>query len=418
MNTDNRKDVMTGSAALPLAGFRILDFSRLLPGPWCTNLLAGLGAEVIKVEAPEGDPSRHNPPFGTAGSIYFDGVNCNKRNIVLDLKSADDRAHADALLAKADVVIESFRAGVADKLGIGYDHAKERNPRVIYCSISGFGRTGGLAAVPGHDLIIQALSGLLGVDGRETGEMRVPAFQAGDYAAAAFASIAILSALVGDPAKRESRYLDISMLDSLLAMGGINFAPALSRQSGGKGDAQIQVWGKNPRYSIYRTADNRSVAVCLLEKGLWSGFCRKIGRADLISSSEISSDRHSDHGGQGEAYRSAIAKYCSERTLSEHQRIMMEDSVPIAPVLTPEEVLASSFISDRGMIADYTHSNSGTSGQRLANPLLLVGLASMSSFAAPGMDEHSAEILQELSEAGSGGLNCTAGPVPGKGIVI
>lgn len=398
MNNYNGNDEMACSAALPLAGFRILDFSRLLPGPWCTNLLAGLGAEVIKVEAPEGDPSRHNPPFGAAGSVYFDGVNCNKRTIVLDLKSAGDRVHADALLAKADVVIESFRAGVADKLGIGYEHARALNPRVIYCSISGFGRTGGLAAVPGHDLIIQALSGMLGVDGRETGEMRVPAFQAGDYAAAAFAAIAILSALVGDPAKRESRYLDISMLDSLLAMGGINFAPALSRKSGGEGDAKIQVWGKNPRYSIYRTADERSVAVCLLEKGLWSSFCGRIGRDDLISPSETSSDRHSDHGGAGETYRSAIAKYCSERTLAEHQRIMIEDSVPIAPVLTPEEVLASSFISDRRMIANYSSSNSDVSGQRLANPLLFLGLAAMSSVAAPGMGEHSAEILQALSE--------------------
>lgn len=400
MQNDNQAYLpLPNAVSQPLAGFRVLDFSRLLPGPWCANLLAGLGADVIKVEAPEGDPSRHNPPFNGTGSVYFDGVNCNKRSISLNLKSEDDRLHAEALIARADVVIESFRTGVADQLGIGYEHAKSINPHVIYCSISGFGRTGKLANVPGHDLIIQAVSGLLGVDGRQSEPQRVPAFQAGDYAAAAFAAISILSTLVGDPEKRVSRYLDISMLDSLLAMGGINFTTALSIRSGGTGQPQLQAWGKNPRYSTYRTADNRSVAVCLLEKHLWQKFCERIGRNDLVSDHESSSDRHSDHGKVGEEYRKAIGDYCSSYTLREHQRKMIEDSVPIAPILTPEEVLSLDFISERNMVMDFSAPDADAVQSRLTNPLVFLGLLNMSNTAAPEIGEHNEQILQETANS-------------------
>lgn len=395
-NDDQGHVPLPNPVAQPLAGFRVLDFSRLLPGPWCANLLAGLGADVIKVEAPEGDPSRHNPPFNVAGSVYFDGVNCNKRSISLNLKSESDRAHAEALIGRADVVIESFRTGVADQLGVGYERAKSLNPHVVYCSISGFGRTGRLANVPGHDLIIQAVSGLLGVDDRQCEPQCVPAFQAGDYAAAAFAAISILSTLVGDPAKRKSCYLDISMLDSLLAMGGINFTAALSMRSGGTGKPQLQAWGKNPRYSTYRTADNRSVAVCLLEKHLWQKFCERIGRNDLVSERESSSDRHSDHGKAGEEYRNVISDYCSSRTIKEHQQTMIEDGVPIAPILTPEEVLALDFISERSMVMGFTAPGTDAVQSRLANPLVFLGLLNMSNTVAPGIGEHTEQILQEI----------------------
>lgn len=393
--------VMPANVAQPLAGMRVVDFSRLLPGPWCANLLAGLGAEVVKVEAPEGDPSRHNPPFNSEGSVYFDGVNCNKQSIALDLGTEAGRSRAAALIADADVVLESFRTGVADKLGVGYERAKALNPRVVYCSISGFGRSGSLAAVPGHDLIIQALSGLLGVDGRESEPLRVPAFQAGDYAAAAFAAISILAALVGDPKTRQARYLDISMLDSLLAMGGINFTAALSRRGGGSGTPQLQAWGRNPRYSIYRTKDDRSVAVCLLEKHLWRNFCLRIGRTDLITESETASDRHSDHGEVGQAYRKAIGDYCASRTLDEHQATMISDGVPIAPVLTPDEVLATDFIRERDMIMEFPARSGGPAQTRLTNPLVFLGLAMMASGPAPGIDEHGSEIVAAI---GSGGV--------------
>ena len=371
--------------AAPLTGIRVVDFSRLLPGPWCTNLFAGLGADVVKVEAPEGEPSRHNPPYNADGSVYFDGVNCNKTCIALDLRTDDGQARAATLMSGADVVIESFRSGVADKLGVGFARARELNPRIVYCSISGFGRTGSLSQVPGHDLIIQALSGILGVDGREVEGLRVPAFQAGDYAAAAFAAISVLATLVGDPAKREARYLDVSMLDSLLAMGGINFTAALSRRSGGSGEPKLQAWGRNPRYAIYRTADGRSVAVCLLEKHLWQKFCQYIARPDLVSEQEAAVDRHSDHGDSGEAYREAIAGYCASRTLAEHQRTMMADGLPIAPVLTPDEVLASPFIPERGMVMDFPARNAGPIQSRLTNPLVFLGLAAMVAGPVPGI---------------------------------
>lgn len=374
-----------------LDGLRVVDFSRLLPGPWCTQMLADLGAEVIKVESPEGDPSRHNPPRQQAHSAYFAGVNRGKRSVVLDLRSPDGAEAARRLIARADILVESFAVGVAQRLGIDYATARVLKPDLVYCSISGFGQNGPLAESPGHDLVVQAGSGVLGVG--PAGAM--PAFQAADYAGGTFALIGILSALHRRRSSGEGAYLDIAMFDGLLAMGDIALTGALARANGQSGTPMMEVWGGNPRYAIYPTADGRHVAVSLLEKRLWARFCDAIGRADLVFDDERPEHRHSDHGERAAHYRAAISDYCKRHSAAEIDRAMQARDVPVRVVASPDEALASDHARARGMVyqEDDPHDGRVT---RLGNPLARSGLAAARHRPPPLLGEHTAEVLAEL----------------------
>lgn len=380
------------ATALPLAGVRIVDFTRLLPGPWCTQVLADMGADVVKVEAPAvGDPSRHNPPLQREHSAYFASVNRGKRSVALDLRSPDGLEAARRLIARADIVIESFAVGVAARLGIDYDSARGLKPDVIYCSITGFGQDGPLADSPGHDLVVQATTGVLGI----TGHGGMPAFQAADYAGAAFGVIAILGALQRRHATGEGARLDIAMFDGLFAMSEIALLGALARAAGQTGKPMLEVWGRNPRYCIYPTADGRFVAVSLLEARLWARFCHAIGRTDLVFE-ERQDERHSDHGERAAHYREAIAGYCASRTAAEIDHAMRAQDIPVSVVLTPDEALRSDHARARGMTHVEQDPHDGAV-VRIGNPLARAGLALATGHRPPPLlGEHTAEVLAEL----------------------
>lgn len=349
------RDQRAETEALPLAGVKVVDFSRLLPGPWCAQLLGDLGAEVIKVERPEGDPSRHNPPLYRKESVYFCSVNGNKRSAALDLTRPDDVETARRLIAEADVLVESFGAGRAKKLGIDWEAAEAVNPRLVYCSLTGFGQNGPLAHIPGHDLAVQAMSGILGVT-----RPAMPAFQAGDYAAAAMAVIGILAALRARDHSGRGRFLDVAMFDGLFGMGNIAFATALSRRAGGTGAPAMEVWGGNPRYAIYPTSDGRSVAVCLLETKIWREFCAAIGRTDLIFEDEDPSHRLSSHGERAVLYREAIAGFCAGHSRDEIGARMIALGLPVLPVLSPAEAVESEHAQARGLVETVEHPTEGS----------------------------------------------------------
>lgn len=342
------------SEKLPLDGIRVADFSRLLPGPWCTQMLADLGAEVIKVERPDGDPSRHNPPYYTRESVYFCSVNGGKRSLALDLSDPGGRARAHDLIREADVLVESFGRGGAEKLEVDWDRARALNPRLVYCSITGFGQTGALAPVAGHDLAIQAATGLLSL-----ADNPAPAFQAADYAAGSMAVIAILAALRRRDASGEGAYLDVAMFDALFGMGNIGLASALGRLAGGTGTPVMEVWGGNPRYRTYPTRDGKRVAVCLLEAKIWRRFCDVIGRPDLAFDDEDPAARLSDHGGRAEAFQSAIAAYCLAHDRDEIGARMVALALPVIPVLTPDEAVASEHVRSRGLVEEVPHPSEG-----------------------------------------------------------
>ncbi len=377
----------TKTKAGALEGLRVLDFSRMLPGPWCTQMLADFGADVIKVEqAGTGDPSRHNPPdFATTG-VYFQNVNRGKRSLALDLKTAVDRAVVHRLMEQADVVIESFRVGVPARLEVDYETARRLKPDIIYCSVTGYGQTGPLAGIPGHDLVVQSVTGVMGAAPGKEGEIpAVPQFQAADYAAANFALIGILTALHKRQRTGEGTFLDISMFDTLYTMTAVISGAALAGAYSGRDDvADMELFGGNPRYATYAVKDG-AVAVSLLEAHIWARFCTVIGRPDLIDESETPDSRHTSHGARSQLYRDALAAFCMEHTRDELTARMLAHDIPITPVLSPAEALTSEHVRARGLVEQVNHPRDGAM-PLYANPLHGSGLTTGRSNPAPDLD--------------------------------
>ena len=212
----------SSTSALPLAGLRVLDFTRVLAGPMCTMLLGDMGAEVIKIENPAGgDETRGWAPFVGGWSTYFLSVNRNKKSVALNLKSADGRALLDDLIRSSDVLVENFRPGTLDRLGFGYERARAMNERLIYCSISGYGTTGPRSGLPGYDMVIQGESGLMDVTGfPETGPTKV-GVAITDCIAALYAVQAILLACISRSQTGRGQFLDIALLDSAVSVLGM-----------------------------------------------------------------------------------------------------------------------------------------------------------------------------------------------------
>lgn len=383
---------------LPLDGVRVVDFSRLLPGPWCTQTLGDLGADVIKIEQPEiGDYARFNPPTYRSVGAYFNSINRNKRSIVLDLVQVDDRAVAHELIAAADVVVESYRPGVTRKLGIDYAAVARINPGVIYVSITGFGNDSALGRVPGHDLSIQGLAGTLGKHMDAGARPPMPTFQAGDFTAAAFATIGVLAAHVRRGRHGTGCYLEIPMYDSLVSVSNVALSGALTRLVGFEGKPEMEPWGRNPRYNIYPTRDGKFVTVCLLEYRGWKKFCDHIGRPDLAPE-ESWADRHSDHRERADAFREAIATFCLAHDRDALVEMMRKEEISIAVVLSSDEALHSRHAAERGIVGFAAHPTE-TRLPYLVDPLAKAGLSDPERLASPGLGEHSEEIRTELRDA-------------------
>ncbi|MBN9277109.1 MAG: CoA transferase, partial [Hyphomicrobium sp.] len=334
-----------------------------------------------------------NAPFYRDSSAYFESVNGNKRSIRLDIADAADLEIAKRLIAWADVMIVSYRPGVAENLSLDYEAARAIKPGLIYCSITGFGHTGPLSAIPGHDLVVQAASGLMGGT-LEDGLPLVPAFQAADYAAASTAAIGVLAALYRRRDTGEGCFLDLSMFDSLLAMLQVVMTGALSRSTGRQVSDLMEIWGKNPRYCTYKTKDGKAVAVALLEKRLWDSFCRAIDRTDLINASEDERHRTSGHKDHAERYRQVISDICLAHTRDELVTMMSRKNIPILPINTPDEGIAQDHARERGMIEWIEHPTQGRIPQ-IESSLKSAGLTRPRS-PAPALDADREQILKDI----------------------
>jgi crotonobetainyl-CoA:carnitine CoA-transferase CaiB-like acyl-CoA transferase len=388
-----------GNGSLPLDGACVVDFSRLLPGPWCTQALGDMGADVIKVEQPEiGDYGRFNPPaYGPVG-VYFNSINRNKRSITLDLNDPQDKAAVRAILDTADIVVESFRAGVTQNLGIDYETVAKTNPSVIYCSVTGLGNDSAMGRVPGHDLSIQAVAGTLGKHLKDGEVPPMPTFQAGDFTAATYATIGILSAYIRRMRDGRGCYLEVPMYDSLVSASNVAMSGALARLAGHSGKPEMEPWGSNPRYCIYQTKDGKAVAVCLLEMRAWEKFCRHIGRADLIYE-ERWEDRHTAHGERSQAFREAIGGFCLSRTRDDLAVEMRDAGISITPVYSTDEALSAPHAKERGIVRFTQHPAAGTVAH-FHDPLARAGLSDPERRPSPGLGEHSDEIRSTLAQQG------------------
>lgn len=324
----------TGPHPDTLAGVRVVDLTRLLPGPFCTMLLADLGADVIKVEdTGGGDYCRWFPPNYGEGpdSIggFFAGINRGKRGVSLDLKRPEGREALLALVATADVLIESFRPGVMERLGLGPDALRASNPGLVYCAISGFGQTGPYSHRAGHDLQYVALGGALDQTAPSGGAPHPPGFQLADVAGGAlYATIGILGALFHKQRTGEGAALDISMTEGALSL----LAPTLGRMGAGadpprRGNDQLT--GGLPCYRVYETSDGGFMALGALEPKFWAAFCAAVERPEWMH--------------QGHSYDSPVVAEVAElfrgRTRAEWQAFFATIDVCCEPVLSPSEVL-------------------------------------------------------------------------------
>lgn len=275
---------MSAPAALPLQGIRVLDLTRLLPGPAASMHLADMGAEVIKIEDPGvGDYARGIGPVRNDVSLFFAAVNRGKQFLRLDLKQLPDREHFLAMVERADVVIESFRPGVMDKLGLGWSVLKARNPSLVMCAISGYGQTGPLAQLAGHDINYAGYAGMLEQNAAAGSMPALPNLQIGDLLGGTQSALqGILAALVGAKMSGQGRYVDVAMTDCVFAH---NIMPLVAVNHGGRPakPGLDLLTGGVPCYNLYATADGRYMAVGALEFKFWEICCQVLDRPDLIA---------------------------------------------------------------------------------------------------------------------------------------
>ena len=378
-----------------LDGVRVLDLSRLLPGGYCTLLLADMGAEVLKVEdTAGGDYIRWMPPFyggeeeqrAGVASAYFLALNRNKRSLRLNLK--DERGR-DVLLRLAedyDVLVESFRPGVMDRLGVGYDALRERNPRLIYCPISGYGQDGPLTARSGHDTNYLALNGLLGLTGRRGGPPIQSAGQIADLGGGGLmAAVGILAALYERERSGEGQLVDISMTDGSLSWLAMVAARYFAEQKvPHRGEPELT--GGIACYVPYEAKDGGWVSLGALEPKFWQNWCNGVERPDLIEKQFVHPD--SDAGAE-------IAAVFKERTRDEWTAFAGEHDCCLEPILDLDEALGSELVRARGMVVELDQPGIGPVKQ-VGAPIKLSRTPADTTGAAPPLGADTDDVLREI----------------------
>jgi alpha-methylacyl-CoA racemase len=356
----------------PLAGIRVLDLSRLLPGPYCTLLLADLGAEVIKVETPlAGDYARTVADFG--GPAMFEAVNRNKKSIALNYRNPRGKELLFHLARTCDVMIETFRPGAVKRWGIDYDAVAQVNPRIVYCSLSGYGQAGPYAHRAGHDLNYIALGGLLALNGAAGGPPILPGVQIADQAGGMLAAMAILASLVGRQSMGRGAYLDVAMIDAVAAWVAPIAGSLYTFTGQNPPRGQMPLSGGLPCYNVYETADGQFISLAALEPHFWTAFCNAIHRDDLLA-------RQFDSTAIDE-----LAQLFRQLTRDEWQERLREADACVEPVNRIDEALRNSHLRQRGLV---TQENTFGSPFRFA--------AKPDSFSAPALGEHTVKILKGL----------------------
>jgi crotonobetainyl-CoA:carnitine CoA-transferase CaiB-like acyl-CoA transferase len=356
-----------------LAGLRVLDLSVWRPGPYATQLLAEIGADVLKVEPPGGDPMRSYPEL-------FASLNANKRSVVLDLKSDDDRARALELAADADVLVEGFRPGVAARLGMSYDDVRAVSPSIVYCSVSGMGQTGPLRLVPGHDLNYQAWAGALAPEG---GRPEVSKLPIADLAGGMAAAFAVCAAVIRQRGTGEGEYIDAAMTDVLATWTG-SAAPRSS-------DADSSARGV-PGYGMFATADGGNVTLGVLtENHFWASLC------DVLGMEDASGLTFAERMARVDELQTRVTGAIASRDRGELVDKLLAADVPVAPVLDRAEMLALAHLRERGVSTADPWADPA-----IGYPVLFQTHAAARTSPPPALDEHRGTgFLTNPSNSGS-----------------
>lgn len=361
-----------GVQTLILDGIRILCLAYLLPGPYCTMLLGDLGAEVIIIEPPWGDPARRTPG-------YLSSLNRNKKGIVLNLKMEEGKQICRELAKTADVFLEGFRPGVTKKLGIDYDSIKKVNPQIIYCSISGFGQDGPYRDRPAHDLSYQGICGLLTAYGKPV----LPNITIADLASGLVSAFGILVALIAHGKYGKGQYIDVAMSDTLVSLMSVpigryfttGISPNPSRAGRG----------------IFKTKDDRYITLSIAaEEHFWRNLCTVLGWGEETKNLSVIQRRELH-----EELNSRIAHALMTRNSAEWLKILTANDIPCGPVLDVEEVIKDPHILHRGMIREIQDAK-GNRVKQVAHPIKYSDICTDPRSPEPELGEHTREILKSL----------------------
>jgi CoA:oxalate CoA-transferase len=407
--SENADRANAEKTSCPLAGYRILDLTTFLSGPFCTQILADLGAEVVKLEAPDGDSSRLIPPhFVGDDSAYFLGINRNKKSIVVDMKQADGLALTRRLILAADIVVENFRPGVAARIGLDIAALTAANPRLIWASISGFGQTGPWSDKPAYDMIVQALSGVMsltGEPGRPAVRLGIPA---GDMVAGMYAAIAVNAALADRERSGQGRVIDISMLDCQLAM--LSYQSTYALVAGVTPQPQGARHDSIPTYRSFVAADGRELVVTANTERMWRGLCEGLGLPELVS------DPRFANGAARLEHREALWPLLEaaflKRDAADWIEPLAELGVPIALIKLVNEALDDARHAGREMVMPLTN-EAGEMIEVVGNPIKFTGAGERPASYPPVLGAQAEQVLEDwlaLDGAEVGKL-CDAGVV-------
>ena len=380
-----------------LAGLRVLDFSHALAGPYCTLLLASYGAAVYKVEAPGGSDMGRGwgPPFVNGQASFFLGLNRGKYGVAIDLKTPDGLQLCRDLAAKTDLLVENFRPGSMERLGLGYEALRAANPGLVYCSISGFGQTGPRRDEPAMDLIVQCTSGLVSITGTESGEQVRSGFSVADVGSGMYAVIGIMMALHARERTGLGQFVDVSMQDCMVAAMTSNYSSFL-----GSGVVPTPMGSAFPTLSPYRVfqAADRGFALAVGSEKLWSAFCQATGKTEL--------EQHPDYASNGaRCTNRAVLEPLLEAMFRQQSAghwidLLGNAGVPCALVRRFDEVVADPQSEARKMFPNVEGPYSGAY-KATGAPIKLPAMPAEAGMSAPWPGEHTALVLQEVLGLGA-----------------
>lgn len=368
-----------------LAGIRILDLTRLLPGPYCSMMLADFGAEVIKIEEPlTGDYARNFPPSQNGFGYWHLQLNRNKKSLAIDLKTDKGREVFFRLLKTADVVMESYRPGVLQRLGIDYENAKKANPKIIYCSLSGYGKKGPRVYEADHDINYVSLAGITSMSGEKNGKPAIPGVLMADMNAASLAAISILTALRHADKTGEGQEIEVALYNAALTLmpgaASLYFGSGFVAERGNN-----WLTGACANYNIYETKDHRYLAVGALEKKFWANLCRVLGKEQMIDMI----DQEENH----ELLMKELASEFSKNTLAEWEEILAGKDTCTTPVLDFSEAMSAEQTLANEMVLTVEDPDIGKYKQ-IGFPIKMSGTPGSLRHRAPKLGENNNELLQ------------------------
>ena len=380
------------NSAYPLHGIRVLDFTRVLAGPYCTMILADMGAEVIKVEHPEGgDDARAFGPFLEGKSAYFMSINRGKKSITVNLKSGEGRELITKLAQGVDVVVENFRPGAMDRLGLGAKSLQAINPALIYAACSGFGQTGPWALKPAYDMIVQGAGGMMSITGQPGGQPTRVGASIGDLTAGLFTAIGIVTALYSRRLTGQGQVVDVAMLDGQVAL----LENAIARYAV-TGEIPAPLGGRHPSiapFENFATSDGW-IIVAAGNDQLWAKLCGALGREDLVNLPQFATNK-----ARTENYlelRPHLAPAFSQRSTAEWLAILEEAGVPCGPINNIAQVVSHPQVRARKMIVEMEDPVAGRLPMA-GNPIKLSDMPDPEVRpAAPGLGQHTEEVLIEM----------------------